>query len=201
MRPLEESQTKSQRPRTMRPCISRDPAGTPCDLGVTARMTVAQLDPAHGARLFKCDRSCWKSGLRAARFTNAYQRRPSAPPRKMTADPVQCGGQPVPVHMLAFSRHVSIMRLLPLVDLRITRVFSCVARGLGGRASSRFIRGCSWRVSVVDGGSGTPRGTRATGRLQGRFRLVADCGFAGKTRFARRLVAARCLSLPLASGT
>jgi hypothetical protein len=152
----------------MRPCISRDPAGTPCDLGVIARMTVAQLDPAHGARLFKCDRSCWKSGLRAARFTNAYQRRPSAPPRKMTADPVQCGGQPVPVHMLAFSRHVSIMRLLPLVDLRITRVFSCVARGLGGRASSRFIRGCSWRVSVVDGGSGTPRGTRATGRLQGR---------------------------------
>ena len=150
MRPLEES----QRPRTMRPCISRDPAGTPCDLGVIARMTVAQLDPAHGARLFKCDRSCWKSGLRAARFTNAYQRRPSAPPRKMTADPVQCGGQPVPVHMLAFSRHVSIMRLLPLVDLRITRVFSCVARGLGGRASSRFIRGCSWRVSVVDGGRG-----------------------------------------------
>jgi hypothetical protein len=95
-------------------CISRDPAGTPCDLGVIARMPVAQLDPAHGARLFKCDRSCWKSGLRAARLTNAYQRRPSAPPRKMTADPVQCGGQTVPVHMSAFSRHVSIMRLLPL---------------------------------------------------------------------------------------
>jgi hypothetical protein len=98
----------------MIPCISRDPAGAPCDLGVTARMSVAQLDPAHGARLFKCDRSCWKSGLRAARFTNAYQRWPSAPPRKMTADPVQCGGQTVPVHMSAFSRHVSIMRLLPL---------------------------------------------------------------------------------------
>ena len=32
----------------------------------------------------------------------------------MTADPVQCGGQTVPVHMSAFSRHVSIMRLLPL---------------------------------------------------------------------------------------
>jgi hypothetical protein len=184
-------------PSKIIPRISRDQAGTPATVVSSPRMPVAQLDPAHGARLFKCDRSCWKSGLRAARFTNAYQRRPSAPPRKMTADPVQCGGQPVPVHMLAFSRHVSIMRLLPLVDLRITRVFSCVARGLGGRASSRFIRGCSWRVSVVDGGSGT----RATGRLQGRFRLVADCGFAGKTRFARRLVAARCLSLPLASGT
>jgi hypothetical protein len=26
---------------------------------------------------------------------------------------VQCGGQTVPVHMSAFSRHVSIMRLLP----------------------------------------------------------------------------------------
>jgi hypothetical protein len=86
----------------------------PCDLGVIARVPVAQLDPAHGARLFKCDRSCWKSGLRAARLTNAYQRRPSAPPRKMTADPVHCGGQTVPVHISAFSRHVSIMRLLPL---------------------------------------------------------------------------------------
>ena len=111
LRPLEESQTKSQRPRTMRPCISRDPAGTPCDLGVIARMTVAQLDPAHGARLFKCDRSCWKSGLRAARFTNAYQRRPSAPPRKMTADPVQCGGQATPDWMLVLSRHILIMHL------------------------------------------------------------------------------------------
>ena len=113
-------------PSKIIPCISRDPAGTPCDLGVIARMPVAQLDPSHGARLFKCDRSCWKSGLRAARLTNAYQRRPSAPPRKMTADPVQCGGQTVLVHMSAFSRHVSIMRLLPLgyehYDARLARL-------------------------------------------------------------------------------
>ena len=141
-------------PSKIIPCISRDPAGTPCDLGVTARMTVAQLDPAHGARLFKCDRSCWKSGLRAARFTNAYQRRPSAPPRKMTADPVQCGGQPVPVHMLAFSRHVSIMRLLPLVDLRITRVFSCAARAFKARPSFMFASCCWWRSLAIDGYSG-----------------------------------------------
>jgi hypothetical protein len=77
-------------------------------------MLVAQLDPAHGARLFKCDRSCWESGLRSARFTNAHQRRPSAPPQKMTADPTYCGGQTVPVRMSAFLRHISIMHLLSL---------------------------------------------------------------------------------------
>jgi hypothetical protein len=32
----------------------------------------------------------------------------------MTKDPVQCGGQTVPVPMSAFSRHVSIMRLMSL---------------------------------------------------------------------------------------
>jgi hypothetical protein len=86
------------------------------DLGVLARMPVAQLDPVHetGARLFKRDRSCWKSGLRSARFTNSHCRRPSAPPRKMAADPVHCGGQTAPVRMSAFLRHISIMHLLSL---------------------------------------------------------------------------------------
>lgn len=137
-------------PSKIIPCISRDPAGTPCDLGVIARMPVAQLDPAHGARLFECDRSCWKSGLRAARLTNAYQRRPSAPPRKMTADPVQCGGQTVPVHMSAFSRHVSIMRLLPLGRAR--SLASARATSLGrlyqfgpGHAVARGLRGARAR--------------------------------------------------------
>jgi hypothetical protein len=88
----------------------------PSDLGVLARMPVVQLDPVHetGARLFKRDRSCWKSGLRSARFTNVHSGRPSAPPRKMAADPVQRSGQTVPVRMSAFLRHISIMHLLSL---------------------------------------------------------------------------------------
>jgi hypothetical protein len=88
----------------------------PSDLSVLARMPVVQLDPVHetGARLFKRDRSCWKSGLRSARFTNAHSGRPSAPPRKMAADPVQRSGQTVPVRMSAFLRHISIMHLLSL---------------------------------------------------------------------------------------
>jgi hypothetical protein len=86
----------------------------PSDLGVLARMSVAQLDPAHGAWLLKCDRSCWKSGLRSARFTNAHHRRPSAPPQKMAADPVHCGGQTASVRMSALLRHISIMHLLSL---------------------------------------------------------------------------------------
>ena len=86
------------------------------DLGVITRMPVAQLHPVNKAdsRFFKRHRSCWKRGLWSARFTNAYCRRPSAPPRKMTKDPVQCGGKAVPVPMSVFSRHVSIMRLLSL---------------------------------------------------------------------------------------
>jgi hypothetical protein len=84
------------------------------DLGVIARTPVAQLDPVNEAdsRFFKRDRGRWKCGLRSARFSNAYCRRPPAPPRKMTEDPVQRGGQTVPVPMSAFSRHVSIMRLM-----------------------------------------------------------------------------------------
>jgi hypothetical protein len=98
------------------------------DLGVITRMPVAQLHPVNAAdsRFFKRHRSCWKRGLWSARFTNAYCRRPSAPPRKMTKDPVQCGGQAVPVPMSVFSRHISIMRLLSLgyepYDVRIPRL-------------------------------------------------------------------------------
>ena len=78
-------------------------------------MPTAQLDPLHeaDARFFKCDRSYWKGGPRSARFTNPHCRRPSAPLRKMTADPVQRGGH-APERMSAFSRHVSIMHLLSL---------------------------------------------------------------------------------------
>lgn len=96
------------------PLMARQPRSA--SLGVLARMPVAQLDPVHetGARLFKRDRSCWKSGLRSARFTNADCRRPSAPPRKMAADPVQHSDQPVTVPMSAFLRHISIMHLLSL---------------------------------------------------------------------------------------
>ena len=98
------------------------------DLGVITRMPVAQLHPVNEAdsRFFKRHRSCWKRGLWSARFTNAYCRRPSAPPRKMTKDPVQCGGKAVPVPMSVFSRHVSIMRLLSLgyepYDVRLCRL-------------------------------------------------------------------------------
>jgi hypothetical protein len=96
------------------PLMARQPRSASLD--VLARMPVAQLDPVHetGARLLKRDRSCWKSGLRSARFTNAHCRRPSAPPRKMATDPVQHSDQPVPVRMSAFLRHISIMHLLSL---------------------------------------------------------------------------------------
>jgi hypothetical protein len=100
----------------------------PSDLGVLACMPVAQLDPVHetGARLFKRDRSCWKSGLRSARFTNAHCGWPSGPPRKVAADPVQHSGQTVSVRMSAFLRHISIMHLLSLgyehYDVRLPRL-------------------------------------------------------------------------------
>jgi hypothetical protein len=96
------------------PLMARQPRSASLD--VLARMPVAQLDPVHetGARLLKRDRSCWKSGLRSARFTNAHCRRPSAPPRKMATDPVQHSDQPVPLRMSAFLRHISIMHLLSL---------------------------------------------------------------------------------------
>lgn len=48
-----------------------------------------------------------------------------------------------------------------VADLRITRVFQCVARGLKDRASFMFV-GCCWRRSLAaDGGSGASRGARA----------------------------------------
>ena len=98
-------------------------------LGVLARMAVSQLDPVHetGARLFKRDRSCWKSGLRSARFTNAHCGRPSAPPREMAADPVKHSGQTVPVRMSAFLRHISIMHLLSLGHEKREAGFWCLA--------------------------------------------------------------------------
>ena len=111
-RPPSRTTVRTSTPWSSRCCLHL----LPSDLGVLARMPVAQLDPVHetGARLFKRDRSCWKSGLRSARFTNSHCRRPSAPPRKMAADPVHCGGRTAPVRMSAFLRHISIMHLLSL---------------------------------------------------------------------------------------
>src|SRR6185437_7185283 len=43
-------------------------------------------------------------------------------------------------------------------ELRITRVFSCVARGLKARADFMFGGGCRWRSLAVDGSSGASRG-------------------------------------------
>ena len=46
----------------------------------------------------------------------------------------------------------------PPSDLRITRVFSCVARGFKPCASFMSAGCCWWRSLAVDGGSGTSRG-------------------------------------------
>jgi hypothetical protein len=151
------------------PLMARQPRSA--SLGVLARMPVAQLDPVHetGARLFKRDRSCRKSGLRSARFTNAHCRRPSAPPRKMAADPVQHSDQPVPVRMSAFLRHISIMHLLSLgyehYDARLPRLgrspaatlasgnqFRGIMSGLPRLrciAPSRRVRFTNWFTRVV----------------------------------------------------
>ena len=43
-------------------------------------------------------------------------------------------------------------------ELRITRVFPCVARELKARASFMFAGGCRWRSLAVDGSSGASRG-------------------------------------------
>jgi hypothetical protein len=46
----------------------------------------------------------------------------------------------------------------PPSELRITRVFSCVARGLKACASFMFAGCCWWRSLAVDGSSGASRG-------------------------------------------
>jgi hypothetical protein len=52
-------------------------------------------------------------------------------------------------------------------DLRITRVFSCVARGFKARPSFMFAA-CCWRQSLaIDGGSGTSRGHGSVMRRPG----------------------------------
>jgi hypothetical protein len=50
--------------------------------------------------------------------------------------------------------------LLNLRDLRITRVFSCVARGFKARLSFMFAGCFWWRSLAVDGSSGTRFSTR-----------------------------------------
>jgi hypothetical protein len=68
------------------------------DLRLIARAPAAQLDPVHepDARFFERDRGCWKAGLRSAGFTNTYCWRPSAPLRKVIANPPQSGGRYAP---------------------------------------------------------------------------------------------------------
>jgi hypothetical protein len=66
-------------------------------------------------------------------------------------------------------------------DLRITRVFSCVACRFGARPSFMFA-GCCWRQSlVIDGGSGTSRGHGSVMCRPGLRRpmAVVTCGTAG----------------------
>jgi hypothetical protein len=46
----------------------------------------------------------------------------------------------------------------PASELRITRVFSCVARGFKACPSFMFVGCCWWRSLAIDGGSGTSRG-------------------------------------------
>jgi hypothetical protein len=46
----------------------------------------------------------------------------------------------------------------PPSDLRITRVFPCVARGFKARPSFMFAGCCWWRSLAVEGSSGAPRG-------------------------------------------
>jgi hypothetical protein len=55
-----------------------------------ARASAAQFDPVDepDVRFFERDRGCRKAGLRSAGFTNAYGRRPSAPLRKVIANPL-----------------------------------------------------------------------------------------------------------------
>jgi hypothetical protein len=55
-------------------------------------------------------------------------------------------------------------------DLRITRVFSCVARGFKARASFMFAGGCRWRSLAVDGSSGASRGHAPVVRRPGSRR-------------------------------
>ena len=58
-------------------------------------------------------------------------------------------------------------------ELRITRVFSCVARGFKARASFMFAGCCWWRSLAVDGGSGTSRGHGPVMRRPGSRRSGA----------------------------
>ena len=52
-------------------------------------------------------------------------------------------------------------------DLRITRVFPCVARGFKARASFMFAGCCWWRSLAIDGSSGTSRGHGSVMRRPG----------------------------------
>jgi hypothetical protein len=53
----------------------------------------------------------------------------------------------------------------PPSELRITSVFSCVARRFKARASFRFVACCWRRPLAVDGGSGASQGHASTGDL------------------------------------
>src|SRR5215469_13187120 len=55
----------------------------------------------------------------------------------------------------------------PPSELRVTRVFPCVARGLKARPSFMFAGCCWWRSLAVDSGSGTSRGHGSVMRRPG----------------------------------
>ena len=59
-------------------------------------------------------------------------------------------------------------------DLRITRVFPCVARGFKARASFMFAGCCWWRSLAVDGYSGASRGHAPVARRPSSWRGCAD---------------------------
>jgi hypothetical protein len=91
------------------------------------------------------------------------------PPRSSLAAPVRSGGPPQPAgrsgtqraHRLRSRTTVATSApwsSSPSSELRITRVFSCVARGLKARASFMSAGGCRWRSLAVDGSSGASRG-------------------------------------------
>jgi hypothetical protein len=59
-------------------------------------------------------------------------------------------------------------------EIRITRVFPCVARGFKARASFMFAGCCWWRPLVVDGYSGASRGHAPVVRRPSSWRGCAD---------------------------
>src|SRR5271170_1601899 len=68
-------------------------------------------------------------------------------------------------------------------ELRITRAFSCVARGAEARLNLMFAGCWWWRSLAIDGDSGAPRGHGPVmGRPASRCGIVADLSREGRVR-------------------